>query len=103
MKFEETFVVHGSGKRRVRPSNWIERLMCIVTAHGRGRKEPRACGNCCQCPDTQCFIFPAVLFKTRPGLVRDLLFCLRMLDAPDLSAHCPRNVGAPELDRQSAA
>ena len=103
MKFEEAFVVHGTGKRRIRPSNWIDRLMCIVAAHWKGRAEPQPCGSCRQCPDTACFVFPVRLHRTHPGLVRDLLFCLRMLEAPDLTARCPRNVGGSDIDRQSAA
>jgi hypothetical protein len=103
MKFEEPFVVHSAGKRRIRPSNWIDRLMCIVAAHYQGRVDSQPCGTCCQCPDTTCFVFPASLPKTRPGLAQDLLFCLRILEVPDLSGRCPRNVEEPEIDRQSAA
>lgn len=103
MKFEEAFVVHGSGKRRIRPSNWIDRLMSLVAAHWGGQPKPQPCGTCCQCPDTTCFVFPVSLHKTHPGLVQDLLFCLRMLEVPDLTARCPRNVEGSEFDRKSAA
>lgn len=103
MKFQETFVVHGSGKRRIRPSNWIDRLMDIVAAHWRGRTEPHPCGTCCECPDTKCFVFPVSLHKTHPALVQDLLFCMRMLEAPDLTAGCPRNIEGSGSDQKSAA
>jgi len=103
MKFKEAFVVHGTAKRRIRPSNWIDRLMCIVAAHWRGQAQPHPCGTCRQCPDTACFVFPVSLHKTHPSLVRDLLFCLRMLEAPDRTARCPRNAGDSDIDRQSAA
>jgi hypothetical protein len=103
MKFEEAFVVHGSGKRRIRPSNWIDRLMDLVAAHWRGRAEPHPCGSCRQCPDTKCFVFPVSLYDTRPDLVRDILFCLRTLEVPDLTARCPRNIEGSGSDRKSAA
>lgn len=103
MKFEEALVVHGSGKRRIRPSNWIARLIDLVAAHWEGQAEPRPYGTCCQCPNTTCFVFPASLHKTHPGLVHDVLFCLRMLEVPDLTAKCPRNVGESEFDRKNAA
>ena len=103
MKFEEIFVVHGSGKQRIRPSNWIERLMDIVAAHRRGREKSNSCGTCCQCPNTQCFIFPLSLHQTHPGLAHDLLFSLHMIEAPDLSTSCPRNAVPSSLDQQSAA
>jgi hypothetical protein len=103
MKYEEALVVHGTGHRRIRPSNWIERLMEIVAAHFRERMESQPCATCCQCTDTQCFVFPVDLHRTQPGLVQDLLFCLRMLEAPDLSARCPRNMIGSELERKTAA
>ena len=36
-------------------------------------------------------------------MVRDLEFCLWMLEVPDVSARCPRNADASRATRRSAA
>ncbi|MHB8407487.1 MAG: hypothetical protein ACYDHY_05150 [Acidiferrobacterales bacterium] len=97
------FVAFGSGKQRVRPSNWIYRLLGIAAAHWQGEKQPQPCGTCTACPDTLCFVFPASLSHTHPAMVRDLEFCLWMLEVPDVSARCPRNADASRATRRSAA
>lgn len=100
---EEAFVAFGPGKKRIRPSDWVYRLMGLAAAHWEGREEPQPCGTCSACPETTCFVFPASLHTSHPGLVRDLLFCLRMLEVPEVNVRCPRNRGQPGFDHKSAA
>ncbi|MHB8455940.1 MAG: hypothetical protein ACYDDO_14875 [Acidiferrobacterales bacterium] len=104
MTIETAFVAFGPGKRKVRPSNWIYRLMGIVDVHRQGEKAAQQpCGTCAACPDTTCFVFPASLQDTHPALVRDLKFCLRMLEIPEVSAECPRNADHSCVAQRSAA
>jgi hypothetical protein len=103
MTSEDAFVAFGPGKQRIRPSDWVYRLMGLASAHWEGKKEPQPCGTCSACPETTCFVFPARLHASHPGLVRDLLFCLRMLEVPEVNAKCPRNCGRSNVDQKSAA
>ncbi len=97
------FVAFGPGKRKIRPSNWIERLIGMAAAHWQKDQETPPCGTCAACPDATCFVFPVSLHRTHPALVRDLLFCLRMLEVPEVSAHCPRNADDSDFAQRSAA
>jgi len=103
MTSEETFVAFGTGKQRIRPSDWLYRLLGLAAAHWEGRPGPQPCGTCSACPGTTCFVFPAGLHASHPALVRDLLFCLRMLEVPEVKARCPRNHDDPGLAHKSAA
>jgi hypothetical protein len=103
MTSDEVFVAFGPGKQRIRPSDWVYRLMGLAAAHWEGRAEPQPCGTCSACPETTCFVFPASLHASHPGLVRDLLFCLRMLEVPEVNARCPHNRGREGIEQKSAA
>ena len=103
MTSDEAFVAFGSGTRRIRPSDWVYRLLGLAAAHWESEQEPLPCGTCSACPGTTCFVFPARLYASHPDLVRDLLFCLRMLEVPEVNAKCPRNGGHSGFDQKSAA
>ncbi len=85
------FLVFSPEKRKIRPSNWFYRLMEIAATHWQGRNGPQPCRTCAACPDSMCFVFPTHLQNTDPAMVRDLKFCLHMLDIPEISARCPNN------------
>lgn len=77
--------------------------MGIAAAHWRDEAGPPPCETCAACPDTTCFVIPVSLYRTHPGLVRDLQFCLRMLEVPEVVAHCPRTASDSTYSRRSAA
>jgi hypothetical protein len=101
--FREPVLVFGSEKRRIRPSNWIQRLMDIARAHWAGTDLPLPCGICHRCGSSHCFVFPARLQATHPDLVRDLLFCLRMLEVPEIRFNCSGPEGPKDMDHRDAA
>ena len=103
MALEEAFVAFGSGKRRIRPSDWVQRLLGIAAVHWLGEAEPQPCGTCSACPDTTCFVFPARLHGSHPSLARDLMFCLRMLEVQEVNVRCPRKANQSGFDQKSAA
>ncbi len=91
MTDDEMFVAFGSANRNVRPSNWIQRLLGIAAAHWQDKTRPVPCATCAACHDSTCFVFPVSLQTDHPELFRDLRFCLRMLEVPEVTARCPRS------------
>ncbi len=77
--------------------------MGMAAAHWQGGEGTQPCGTCAACPETTCFVFPVSLHRTQPALVRDLLFCLKMLEVPEVTARCPRNAAASDYVQKSAA
>ena len=103
MEFREPVLVFGPQTGRVRPSNWTDRLLDIAKAHWQGQEAPLPCGVCNACGTSHCFVFPARLQATHPELVRDLLFCLRMLEVPEIRFDCSQPHGPTDLDQRNAA
>ncbi len=97
------FVAFGSAKRRIRPSNWIYRLLEIAAVHWQKESGTQPCAMCCDCPDTMCFTIPLHLKHSHPSLVSDLSFCLRMLEIPEISAQCPRCAELRAVPQRNAA
>ncbi len=103
MTSNEELVAYCPEGKRIRPSDWIHRLMGLAAAHWKGRKMPMPCGTCSACSGTTCFVYPVSLPGEHPKLVQDLRFCLHMLEVPEVTGRCPRNHGSPDLDHKDAA
>lgn len=103
MNFDEPLIAYCPGEKRVRPSDWLNRLMGIVAAHWAGRPRPLPCGTCSACPGTTCFVYPQSLQARQPKMVQDLQFCLHILGIPEVTNKCPRHDGSSDLDHQNAA